>query len=79
MASPEQAQEVHAFLRQLLGSLLGRDLATKVRILYGGSVNDKNCSELASKPDVNGFLVGGASLQADSFLTIIAAGSAAGK
>ena len=76
VASPEQAQEVHAFLRQLLGSKLGRELASKVRILYGGSVNDKNCLELASKPDVNGFLVGGASLQADSFLTIIAAASA---
>lgn len=71
VATPEQAQEVHHYLRGLLESKIGRLLAAEVRILYGGSVNDKNCQELAALADVDGFLVGGASLQASAFLTII--------
>jgi triosephosphate isomerase len=76
VATPEQAQEVHAYIRQLLEQRLGRDVASKLRILYGGSVNDSNCQVLAALPDVDGFLVGGASLQAESFLKIIASHSA---
>lgn len=73
VATPAQAQEVHAFLRKLFVSKLGEATASKLRILYGGSVNDKNCQELASLEDVDGFLVGGASLQAEAFSTIISA------
>ncbi|GAX73892.1 hypothetical protein CEUSTIGMA_g1342.t1 [Chlamydomonas eustigma] len=76
VATPEQAQEVHAYLRKVLGNKLGAEVASSVRILYGGSVNDKNCEELAQKEDVDGFLVGGASLQAASFETIIKAHAA---
>ena len=76
VATPEQAQEVHAYLRQVLENRLGAQIASQIRILYGGSVTDKNCEELARKPDVDGFLVGGASLQAPAFLTIIAAHAA---
>lgn len=76
VATPEQAQEVHAYLRQLLESKIGKDITSTLRILYGGSVNDKNCAELAALPDVDGFLVGGASLQAPAFLTIIASHAA---
>lgn len=71
-ANPEQAQEVHAFIRQ---SLAARDakLASLVRILYGGSVKGSNARELFAMPDVDGGLVGGASLKADEFLKICAA------
>jgi triosephosphate isomerase len=75
VATPEQAQEVHAYLRQVIENRLGAGVASQMRILYGGSVTDKNCEELAAKPDVDGFLVGGASLKADTFLTIVAAHS----
>jgi triosephosphate isomerase (TIM) len=70
VATPEQAQEVHAYLRSVLVGRLGRNVAERVRIIYGGSVNDGNCNELATQPDIDGFLVGGASLKAPSFLTI---------
>jgi triosephosphate isomerase len=70
VASPQQAQEVHAYLRKVLTERLGREQAEAVRIIYGGSVNDGNCNELATQPDIDGFLVGGASLKAASFLTI---------
>ena len=62
-------------LQQVIENRLGAEVASKLRILYGGSVTDKNCEELAAKPDVDGFLVGGASLKAETFLTIVAAHS----
>ncbi|HEX4953776.1 MAG TPA: triose-phosphate isomerase [Thermoanaerobaculia bacterium] len=70
-ASPEQAQEAHLFLRGLLADLLGEEAAREVRILYGGSVTPDNAAELIRQPDVDGFLVGGASLDPKKFLTII--------
>jgi triosephosphate isomerase len=70
VATPEQAQEVHAYLRTVLANKLGPDTAGFVRIIYGGSVNDGNCNELATQADIDGFLVGGASLKAQSFLNI---------
>lgn len=72
-ATPEQAQEVHAFIRSLLGGLYGSELSAACRIQYGGSVKPANAAELLSKPDVDGALVGGASLNADSFASIIKA------
>lgn len=70
-ASPEQAQEVHGFLREILGQNYGLELATCAIILYGGSVKPDNARALMSQPDVDGFLVGGASLEAKSFIKII--------
>jgi triosephosphate isomerase (TIM) len=69
-ATPDQAQEVHAFLRGLLGTLYGKALADQVRIQYGGSVNAGNIQTLMTQPDVDGALVGGASLDASSFAQI---------
>ncbi|XP_028391189.1 triosephosphate isomerase-like [Dendronephthya gigantea] len=69
-ASPDQAQEVHALIRKWLNDNVSNDVANSVRIIYGGSVNAKNCRELATKPDVDGFLVGGASLKPE-FIEII--------
>ncbi|KAJ9121432.1 hypothetical protein QFC24_004770 [Naganishia onofrii] len=63
VASPQQAQEVHADLRQWLGKRVSQKVANSIRIIYGGSVNGKNCKELAQQPDIDGFLVGGASLK----------------
>lgn len=77
-ASPEQAQDMHAFLRQELAGLAGGTLASQVRLLYGGSVKPDNAAELFAQPDIDGALVGGASLQADDFLQIIQAASQAG-
>merc|ERR1712060_1028485 len=62
-ATPDQAQEVHGNLRKWLNENVSAEVADSVRILYGGSVNAKNCKELAGKADVDGFLVGGASLK----------------
>jgi triosephosphate isomerase len=70
-ATPEQAQEVHAFVRARLAALSDAATAKDVRILYGGSVTPDNARGLMSQPDVNGGLVGGASLKADSFLRIV--------
>jgi triosephosphate isomerase len=70
VATPEQAQEVHALIRGLLGSLASPAVAAVVRIQYGGSVKPDNAAELASQPDIDGALVGGASLKADDFLGI---------
>ncbi|GAB9474978.1 hypothetical protein Gpo141_00012087 [Globisporangium polare] len=70
VASPEQAQEAHKSLRQWLAANVSGDVAQKVRIIYGGSVNGKNCAELIALHDVDGFLVGGASLKPE-FVTII--------
>lgn len=63
VASPEQAQEVHAIIRKYVAEQIGADVAAGLRILYGGSVSGKNAKELYAKPDINGFLVGGASLK----------------
>jgi triosephosphate isomerase len=70
VATTEQAQEVHAATRKFLGSALSPEVAESTRILYGGSVNEKNCKELAKQPDIDGFLVGGASLK-PAFVDII--------
>ena len=74
VASPEQAQDVHAFVR---GRIAARDatIAGSVRILYGGSVKAGNAREIFAMPDVDGGLIGGASLKADEFLAIVAAAS----
>jgi triosephosphate isomerase len=69
-ASPEQAQEVHQYLRFWCIKRLNKEEALNLRIIYGGSVNDGNADELAVKPDIDGFLVGGASLKAASFVRI---------
>ena len=70
-ATTEQAQEVHQFLRSLLEKAYNVDFSESVRILYGGSVKPKNIAELMSMPDVDGALVGGASLDADTFSQIV--------
>lgn len=75
-ATPAQAQEVHADLRKWLGSGYNRGLAESVQILYGGSVKPDNARELLAQADIDGALVGGASLQASSFAAIVAAASA---
>ncbi|MEI8064602.1 MAG: triose-phosphate isomerase, partial [Verrucomicrobiota bacterium] len=72
-ASPAQAQEVHALIRRLLGELFGTDVAGKVRIQYGGSVKPDNAKELLSQVDIDGALVGGASLKAGDFAAIVKA------
>lgn len=71
-ASPAQAQEVHAFIRNLL-TKINIDIARTIRILYGGSMKPDNASALLSMPDIDGGLIGGASLEAASFLAICAA------
>ncbi|HYE32375.1 MAG TPA: triose-phosphate isomerase [Methylomirabilota bacterium] len=70
-ASPEQAQAVHAFIRQRLAGLFDDAVAKRVRIQYGGSVKAANARELMSQPDIDGALVGGASLEVRSFSDII--------
>ncbi len=70
-ATPAQAQEVHAFIRQKLVSMFDEGLAKGVRIQYGGSVKPANARELMSQPDVDGALVGGASLEIRSFSDIV--------
>lgn len=72
-ASPEQAQEMHAAIRALIRDQYGPEAAAQTQILYGGSVNAANAAELFSQPDVDGGLVGGASLKAGEFAQIIAA------
>jgi triosephosphate isomerase len=74
-ATPEQAQVVHAALREALRDRLGQTVANDVRILYGGSVTAENVDTLIAKPDIDGALVGGASLKADSFARIVRARS----
>lgn len=69
-ASKEQAQEVHAYLRKVLRKNYGDLVADTTRIIYGGSVKEKNSAALMSMPDIDGFLVGGASLKAASFAAI---------
>ncbi len=70
-ATPEQAQQAHAFIRSLIASMYGASVARRVRIQYGGSVKPSNARELMSQPDVDGALVGGASLEARSFAEIV--------
>lgn len=70
-ASPEQAQEMHHFIRSLIANQYGDDLANNITILYGGSCKPSNAKELFSQPDVDGGLIGGASLTADQFIPII--------
>jgi triosephosphate isomerase len=70
-AQDEQAQEAHAFIRQLVAELFSPTVADKLRILYGGSVKPDNVDGLMSQPDIDGALVGGASLTAESFASII--------
>jgi triosephosphate isomerase len=70
-ATPGQAQQVHAYIRSKLASIFGTPAAEEIRILYGGSVKPDNASDLAAQPDIDGMLVGGASLVAASFVAII--------
>jgi triosephosphate isomerase len=72
-ATPEQAQEAHAFIRQLISQQFSPEIAKDLVIQYGGSVKPDNAAALMSQPDVDGALVGGASLQAESFLSIVRA------
>ena len=72
-ASPEQAQEIHAFIRQTLADKYGSEVADNTSILYGGSCKPSNAKELFANPDVDGGLIGGASLNAEDFNGIIAA------
>ena len=74
-ASPEQAQEAHAIIRNELANIFNQGEADKVRILYGGSMKANNAEELLSQPDIDGGLIGGASLKAVDFLEIIAIAS----
>ena len=69
-ASPEQAQEMHAFIRKTIGEKYGEGVANEVAILYGGSVKPANAKEIFAKKDVDGGLIGGASLKAEDFLAI---------
>jgi triosephosphate isomerase len=70
-ATPDQAQEVHAFIRKLLAEIFGDTTAEETRIQYGGSVKPDNITTLMSQADIDGALVGGASLKADSFAQIV--------
>ena len=70
-ASPEQAQEMHEFIRRTVLTAFGPEIADNVSILYGGSVKPDNAKEIFSKPDVDGGLIGGAALKADDFVAIV--------
>ena len=70
-ASPEQAQDMHAFIRKILADKYGSEVADNVSILYGGSVKPNNAQEIFGKPDVDGGLIGGASLKAEDFFAIV--------
>jgi len=72
-ASPEQAQEMHAFIRKQVSEAYSEKVAEQVSILYGGSVKPGNAAEIFSKPDVDGGLIGGASLVAEDFIAIVSA------
>lgn len=73
VATDEQAQEVCAFIRAQLAKIYGQDVADSVTIQYGGSMNAKNCAGLLAQPDIDGGLIGGASLKADDFNVIVQA------
>lgn len=70
-ATDEQAQEVHAFIRQSVAKMWNKDFADRVRIIYGGSMKPENAKGLMNQPDVDGGLIGGASLKPESFLAIV--------
>ena len=70
-ATPDQAQQVHRFIREWIETSFNTGTAAQVRILYGGSVKPDNIARLMSEPDIDGALVGGASLKGDSFVKII--------
>lgn len=70
-ASPQDAQQVNGFIRDLLAEKAGQNIADKIRILYGGSVKPDNITLLSAQPDIDGALVGGASLQPDTFAAVI--------
>ena len=72
-ASPEQAQEMHEFIRETVRKRYGNTIAEDVSILYGGSVKPENAGEIFSKPDVDGGLIGGAALKAEDFSKIVSA------
>ena len=74
VATPQQAQDVHAMIRGLLAELFGQPVAQSIRIQYGGSVKPSNAKELLSCPDIDGALVGGAALKASDFAGIVAGG-----
>jgi triosephosphate isomerase len=77
VATTEQAQEVHGFIRGLLTKLYGDAVAQRVRILYGGSMKPANAPDLLSQKDIDGGLIGGASLESRSFVELIRAAAAA--
>lgn len=70
-ASPDQAQEMHKFIRDLLREIFGDQIADKTSLLYGGSCKPSNAKELFANPDVDGGLIGGASLKAEDFIQIV--------
>ncbi len=72
-ATPEQAQDVHAFIREVLGEMMGSSTASRIRIQYGGSMKSENAADLLVQPDIDGGLVGGASLESRSFVEIVRA------
>ena len=72
-ATPEQAQEMHAFIRKIIADKYGNEIAQNVSILYGGSANPKNAKDIFAQKDVDGGLIGGASLKADDFVAVISA------
>ena len=76
VATTEQAQEVHAFIRQLLTKLYSETIAQKIRILYGGSMKPSNAPQLLTQKDIDGGLIGGAALEARSFVELITAAAA---
>jgi triosephosphate isomerase len=75
-ASADQAQEMHRFIREQLGNWFNPQVASTTRILYGGSCKPSNAAEIFGQPDVNGGLIGGAALEASSFLSLVAASEA---
>ena len=72
-ATDDQAQEMHAFIRQTIADKYGKEVADNTSILYGGSCKPSNAKELFAKPDVDGGLIGGAALEAESFMGIVTA------
>jgi len=70
-ATPNQAGEVHSFIRNMITEIHGTDVSGKTMILYGGSVNPDNMADLMSQPDIDGALVGGASLDVEKFIKVV--------
>ena len=77
-ATPDQAEDVHAYIRDLLSAVYNEETANDISILYGGSANPDNAEEFLAKPNIDGLLVGGASLKTNSFCAIIDAGTKSG-